>query len=182
MPAVTAEATGAADTADQISLHLKKEHRGFLESLGVSACRKSLFSPLSKFSELYKSSENLGFQWRRETGEAPPVADQASLFRGRLPISGYAVSADWLEPTVYPFLGYLRAKSRLAAVALRNTPAGVVPHTPYLSIAENLPLYRQSQGRHLCRWRPLSYSLLRFACHGPYFALSTMAVISALGR
>ena len=30
-----------------------------------SACRKSLFSPLSKFSELHKSSENLGFQWRR---------------------------------------------------------------------------------------------------------------------
>ena len=26
-----------------------------------SACRKSLFAPLSKFSELYKSSENLGF-------------------------------------------------------------------------------------------------------------------------
>ena len=32
---------------------------------GTSACRKSLFSPLSKFSERYKSSENLGFQWRR---------------------------------------------------------------------------------------------------------------------
>ncbi len=29
---------------------------------GVSSCRKSLFTPLSKFSELYKSSENLGFQ------------------------------------------------------------------------------------------------------------------------
>jgi hypothetical protein len=27
----------------------------------VSACRKSLFAPLSKFSELYNSSENLGF-------------------------------------------------------------------------------------------------------------------------
>ena len=49
----------------------------------------------------------------------------------RLPNSGYAVSAVWLEPTVYPFLGYLRAKSRLAAVALRNTPAGVVPRTPF---------------------------------------------------
>ena len=34
-------------------------------------------------------------------------------------------------PTVYPFLGYLRAKSRLAAVALRNTPAGVVPRIPF---------------------------------------------------
>ncbi len=109
---------------------------------GRSACRKSFFDMLNKLSELYKSSENLGFQWRRETGEAPPVADQASLFRGRLPISGCEVSADWLEPTVYPFLGYLRAKSRLAAVALRNTPAGVVPHTPFLSIAENLSLYR----------------------------------------
>ena len=97
----------------------------------LSACRKNFFAPLSKFSELSKSSENLEFQWRRETGEAPPVADQVSLFRGRLPISGYEVSADWLEPTVYPFLGYLRAKSRLAAVALRNTPAGVVPRTPF---------------------------------------------------
>ncbi len=38
-------------------------------------------------------------------------------------------SIRWSEPTVYPFLGYLRAKSRLAAVALRNTPAGVVPRT-----------------------------------------------------
>ena len=56
---------------------------------GPSACRKSLFSPLSKFSELYKSSENLGFQWRRT-----------------------------------PFLGF--------------------PRTPFLTVAENLPLYRQS--------------------------------------
>ena len=75
------------------------------------------------------------FQWCRETGEAPPVADQASLFRGRLPTSGYAGSAGWLGPTVYPLLGYLRAKSRLTAVALRNTPAGVVPHTPFLTAA-----------------------------------------------
>jgi hypothetical protein len=75
---------------------------------GDSAYQKSLFAPLSKFSELSKCSENLGFQWRRETGEAPPVADQVSLFRGRLPISGCAVSADWLEPTVYPFLGFPR--------------------------------------------------------------------------
>ena len=96
-----------------------------------SACQKSLFASLSKFSELYKSSENLGFQWRREIGEAPPVADQASLFRGRLPNRGYAVSAVWSEPTVYPFWGYLRAKSRLTAVTLRNAPAGAIPHTPF---------------------------------------------------
>ena len=57
--------------------------------------------------------------------EAPPVADQASLFRGRLPNSGYAVSAVWSEPTVYPFLGF--------------------PRTPFLTVAENLPLYRQSR-------------------------------------
>ena len=117
-----------SDTAYQF---FKQHPQTGVSGLGVSACRKSLFAPLNKFSELYKSSENLGFQWRRETGEAPPVADQASLFRGRLPNSGYAVSAVWLEPTVYPFLGYLRAKSRLAAVALRNTPAGVVPRTPF---------------------------------------------------
>ena len=30
-----------------------------------SACRKSLFASLNKLSELYKSFENLGFQWRR---------------------------------------------------------------------------------------------------------------------
>ena len=95
MPAVTAEATGAADTADQISLHLKKEHRGFLKSLGVSACRKNFFSPLNKFSELYKSSENLGFQWRRT-----------------------------------PFLGF--------------------PRTPFLTVAENLSLYWQSQEMSVC--------------------------------
>ena len=123
------------------SFKFRKKHHAYRKALGYSkiagsmtgdsAYQKSLFAPLSKFSELSKCSENLGFQWRRETGEAPPVADQVSLFRGRLPISGYAVSADWLEPTVYPFLGYLRAKSRLAAVALRNTPAGVVPRTPF---------------------------------------------------
>ena len=50
-----------------------------------AACRKSLFSPLSKFSELHKSSENLGFQWRRETGEAPPVADQARAVSRKAP-------------------------------------------------------------------------------------------------
>ncbi|MEF2658691.1 hypothetical protein, partial [Dysosmobacter sp.] len=41
------------------------------------------------------------------------MADEASLFRGRLPISGYAGSADWFEPTVHSLLGYLRAKSRI---------------------------------------------------------------------
>ena len=51
----------------------------------LSACRKSLFSPLNKFSELHKSSENLGFQWRRETGEAPPVADQARAVSRKAP-------------------------------------------------------------------------------------------------
>ena len=54
-----------------------------------SACRKSLFSPLNKFSDLHKSSENLGFQWRRT-----------------------------------PFLGF--------------------PRTPFLTVAEDLSLYRQS--------------------------------------
>ena len=59
-----------------------------------SAGEKNLFAPLSRFSELYKSSENLGFQWRRT-----------------------------------PFLGF--------------------PRTPFLTVAEDLPLYRQSQGPHL---------------------------------
>ena len=97
---------------------------------GPLSVSKSFFDMLNKLSELYKSSENLGFQWCRETGEAPPVADEASLFRGRLPNSGYFVSAVWLEPTVYPFLGYLRAKSRLAAVpkhACGRSPAHTLP-------------------------------------------------------
>ena len=42
----------------------------------------------------------LGVKKRGETGEAPPGADEASLFRGWPPNSGYAVSAVWLGPTV----------------------------------------------------------------------------------
>ena len=55
----------------------------------ISACRKSFFSPLNKFSEHYKSSENLGFQWCGT-----------------------------------PFLGF--------------------PRTLFLTVAENLLLYRQT--------------------------------------
>ena len=114
------------ETQSDTAYRFFKQHpQTGVSGLGVSACRKSLFAPLNKFSELYKSSENLGFQWRRETGEAPPVADQASLFRGRLPNSGYCVSAVWAEPTVYPFLGF--------------------PRTLFLTVAEHLPLYRQYQ-------------------------------------
>ena len=41
-------------------------------------------------------------------------------------------TANHNATTVYPFLGYLRAKCRLfAAVALRNAPAGAVPRTPF---------------------------------------------------
>ena len=96
----------------------------------LSVSKKS-FRPAEQVFRTFIRSENLGFQWCGKTGEAPPVADQASLFRGRLPISGYKVSADWLEPAVYPFWGYLRAKSRLTAVTLRNAPAGAIPHTPF---------------------------------------------------
>ena len=38
-----------------------RQKTGKPDGFPVSACRKSLFSPLSKFSELHKSSENLGF-------------------------------------------------------------------------------------------------------------------------
>ena len=37
----------------------------------------------------------------------------------------------WRRIARFPFLGYLRAKSRLTAVTLRNMPAGAVPHTPF---------------------------------------------------
>ncbi|WP_417054443.1 hypothetical protein, partial [Dysosmobacter sp.] len=40
------------------SLQLNLRKKGQSQSGLPSACRKSLFSPLSKFSELYKSSEN----------------------------------------------------------------------------------------------------------------------------
>ena len=72
----------------------------------------------------------------------PPVADQASLFRGRLPISGYKVSADWLEPTVYPLLGFPRTP-----FTRKGDAASVNRHSrdrlPYLTVADNLLLYRQ---------------------------------------
>ena len=61
----------------------------------ISVSKKGLFVPLNKFLELYKSSENLGFQWRRT-----------------------------------PFLGFLR--------------------TPFLTVAENLSLYWQSQEMSVC--------------------------------
>ena len=69
----------------------------------ISACRKSLFSPLNKFSEHYKSSENLGFQWRGT-----------------------------------PFLGF--------------------PRTLFLTVVENLLLYRQTHMafQHHCR-KAISY-------------------------
>ena len=118
--------------------YIQKEQRK--SAVPFSACR-NYFSPRCPlFSELCESSENVIFQWCGETGKAPPVADKASLFRGRLPTSGYAGSAGWLEPTVYPLLGYLRAKSRLTAVALRNAPAGAVPHTLFPTAARNLSL------------------------------------------
>ncbi len=68
--------------------------------------------------------------------------------------------------------------------AERHQNQGHEPCPGYLSADFAVPVYVSfvQKGRHLCRWRPLSYSLLRFACHSPYFALSTMAVISSLGR
>lgn len=68
--------------------------------------------------------------------------------------------------------------------AERHQNQGHEPCPGYLSADFAVPVYVSfvQRGRHLCRWRPLSYSLLRFPCHGPYFALSTMAAISALGR
>ena len=73
------------------------------------------------------------------------MADEASLFRGRLPISEYEVSADRFEAMVYPFFGYLRVKSRLAAVAFRNTPAGVVPLTPFTRKGHAASVEQQSR-------------------------------------
>ena len=69
----------------------------------ISASRKSFFSPLNKFSEHYKSSENLGFQWHGT-----------------------------------PFLGF--------------------PRTPFLTVAENLLLYRQTHmAFQLHRRKAISY-------------------------
>ena len=50
--------------------------------------------------------------------------------------------------TVYPFLGYLRAKCRrFAAVALRNAPAGAVPRTPFTRRAQGVRGIRRRQSR-----------------------------------
>ena len=45
----------------------------------------------------------------------------------------------------FPLLGYLRAKSRLTAVALRNTPAGVVPRTPFTRKGYTASVKRRSR-------------------------------------
>ena len=56
-----------------------------------------------------------------------------------------AALAGETEGTVYPFLGCLRAKSRLTAAALRNTPAGVVPRTPFTRKGYAASVERQSR-------------------------------------
>ena len=45
----------------------------------------------------------------------------------------------------FPLLGYLRAKSRLAAVALRNAPAGAVPRTSFTRKRYAASVKRQSR-------------------------------------
>ena len=68
----------------------------------------------------------------------------AGIHRRPMPNSGHCVFAVWGPSSkqarfirhrrhfaCFPFLGYLRTKSRLVAVALRNAPAGAVPHTPF---------------------------------------------------
>ena len=62
---------------------------------------------------------DLPFSGRKTPGKREPSSKQARFIR------------HWRRFTCFPFLGYLRAKSRLAAVALRNTPAGAVPRTPF---------------------------------------------------
>ena len=97
----------------------------------LSVSKKS-FRPAEQVFRTFIRSENLGFQWCGETGEAPPVADQASLFRGRLPISGYKVSADWLEPTVYPFLGFPRTPfTRSGVCSIRKAAKPLTAALPY---------------------------------------------------
>ena len=67
-------------------------------------------------------------------------------------------------------MGYLRAKCRrFAAVALRNAPAGAVPRTPFLTAAENSPLYRQSQKG------------TRAAARIPFFLLMARSGVRAAG-
>ena len=69
--------------------------------------------------------------WSRNTPSAQPVS-VCFAPENRGPSSKQArFIRRWRRSACFPFLGYLRAKSRLAAVALRNTPAGVVPRTPF---------------------------------------------------
>jgi len=70
-----------------------------------------------------------------ETGSLSPPLAAHRLF----PLLGFPAhtfpfrcgNLYWRRIARFPFLGYLRAKSRLAAVALRNAPAGAVPRTPF---------------------------------------------------
>ena len=82
--------------------------------------------------------------WSKNTPSAQPVS-VCFAPENRGPSSK---QARFIRPrrrfACFPFLGYLRAKSRLTAVALRNAPAGAVPHTPFLTVTETLSLYRQT--------------------------------------
>ena len=64
---------------------------------GVRACARRRVSERNR----RKAALSAEITQEGETGDAPPVADEASMFRGRPPNSEYAVSAVWLGPTVY---------------------------------------------------------------------------------
>ena len=63
---------------------------------GVRACARRRVSERNR----RKAALSAEITQEGETGDAPPVADEASMFRGRPPNSEYAVSAVWLGPTV----------------------------------------------------------------------------------
>ena len=60
-----------------------------------------------------------------------------------LPTAALAGETEGTAQT--PILGCLRAKSRLTAAALRNTPAGVVPRTPFTRKGYAASVARQSR-------------------------------------
>ena len=69
----------------------------------------------------------------QETGEAPPVADQASLFRGKSPSanSGYEVSAVWFELTVYPSWVIYAPRAAFGGCAPKRACGRESAHTLY---------------------------------------------------
>ena len=110
----------------------------------ASACRKSLFAPLSKFSELYKSSENLGFQWRRTPFLGFPrtpflIQELSSLFHDRSLHKFYRCLVNGVIKNEKYIKGYLHKDEKCNKVTVQETEtSGALPiETRYRPLGDN---------------------------------------------